>query len=82
MYGGYGPSLNKNAYNKKENEEEEDAGPIFKILSDPNALEQLDIVWNIALQCENPKVVPKGIDFLIKVYCCLDEDMAGQRIPI
>lgn len=42
--------------------------PIFRVTKSPNELSQLDIVWNIALQCENSKVVPKAIDFLIKVY--------------
>ena len=48
----------------------------------PTQLNQLDIVWNIALNCENPKVVPKAIDFLIKVYTCLDEDLTDKRIDI
>lgn len=45
-------------------------------------MNQLDIVWNIALNCENPKVVPKAIDFLIKVYTALDEDLSEKRIEI
>jgi hypothetical protein len=45
-------------------------------------LDQLDIVWKIALQCENPKVVPKAIDFLIKVYYSLDADLDEQKINI
>jgi hypothetical protein len=48
----------------------------------PKDLEQLDIVWNMALECENDKVVPKAIDFLIKVYNCLDDDISDQRILI
>ena len=34
------------------------------------------LLWNIALEAENPKVVTKAIDFLIKVYSCLDEDLS------
>ena len=75
---GYGPSLNKNyykGYGNQKSEEEEDDGPIFKILTQPESLDKLDIVWNIALESETPKVVSKAIDFLIKVYSCLDEDL-------
>lgn len=52
------------------------------MLAPPSQLDQLDIVWNIALTCENPKVVPKAIDFLIKVYTCLDDDISDERIDI
>lgn len=34
------------------------------------------------MNCENPKVVPKAIDFLIKVYTCLDDDLNDKRIEI
>ena len=34
------------------------------------------------MNCENPKVVPKAIDFLIKVYTCLDDDLNEKRIEI
>ena len=82
----YGPSLNKGYYNRntnqKEQEDDEDRAPVFKLLAPPTDLNQLDIVWNIALNCENPKVVPKAIDFLIKVYTCLDDDLNDKRIAI
>jgi hypothetical protein len=41
----------------------------------PSDLDKLEIVWNIALHCQNPAVVPKAIEFLIKVYYNLDADM-------
>lgn len=56
--------------------------PVFKLHVVPHALGQLDIVWNIALNCENPKVVPKAIDFLIKVYTCVDDELNEKRIEI
>jgi ubiquitin carboxyl-terminal hydrolase 9/24 len=34
----------------------------------------------MALQCENPKVVPKAIDFLIKVYYSLDSDLDEKKL--
>lgn len=79
----YGPSLPKNTYGKGvQNEEEETKAPVFKLVTAPKDLDQLEIVWNMALETENPKVVPKAIDFLIKVYSCLDEDMMNHRITI
>ena len=48
--------------------EEQEQGPVFKLLKMPREMEQLDIVWKIALECENEKVVPRAISFLIKVY--------------
>lgn len=74
---GYGPMAAKGfGYGAKAKEEEEDTTPIFKVIAPPSELEQLDIVWNMALQCENEKVVPKAIDFLMKVYSSLDEGLA------
>lgn len=48
----------------------------------PSELKQLDIVWNMALHCENPKVVSKAIDFLIKVYYSLDQDLDDKKIQV
>lgn len=56
--------------------------PTFKLIVEPSKLDQLDIVWNIALKCENPKVIPKAIDFLIKVYYSLDVDLDERKIQI
>lgn len=61
-------------YQTKKKDEKEQVSS-FKLIKPPSELDQLDIVWNIALQCENPKVVPKAIDFLIKVYYSLDLDL-------
>jgi hypothetical protein len=36
----------------------------------------------MALQCQNPKVVPKAIDFLIKVYYSLDADLDSNKTQI
>ena len=78
----YGPKL-PGSYGKNKSEEEgQDTGVTFKLLKPPSDLDQLEIVWNIALHCENPKVVPKAIDFLIKVYCSLDSDLEPDRILI
>ena len=56
--------------------------PTFKLVKPPQELDKLEIVWNIALHCQNAAVVPKAIDFLIKVYYNLDGDLDTQRIAI
>jgi len=48
----------------------------FKVLKHPHELDKLEIVWDMALQCMNPEVVPKAIEFLIKVYYSIDGDLA------
>jgi hypothetical protein len=48
--------------NNTNTDENEDKVPLFKLLKLPNELSQVDIVWNIALECENAKVIPKAID--------------------
>ena len=63
-------------------EEEEDKVPVFKVTTSPAQLDQLDIVWSMALESQNIKVVPKAIDFLIKVYSQLDDDMNDEKISI
>lgn len=82
----YGPQLKSfyNNVNKLNNpkEPEEEEPTVFKLIVSPSDLSQLDIVWNIALNCENPKVVPKAIDFLIKIYTCLHDDLSEHRIKI
>ena len=78
IYGGYGPIKSIQAQKKAENVKL----PTFKLVQPPQDLDKLEIVWNIALHCQNPAVVPKAIEFLIKVYYNLDGDMDGQRIGI
>jgi hypothetical protein len=78
VMGGYGPMrpLVKNEVKK------EQKTPTFKLLKHPHELEKLEIVWNIALACVNPEVVPKAIDFLIKVYYSLDADLDSMKIKV
>lgn len=75
IYGGYGPVMPA-----KKKEKEAEKVPTFKVQVPPQQLDKLEIVWNIALHCQNEQVVPKAIEFLIKVYYCLDADL--NRIEI
>lgn len=49
--GVYGP---RNITNNGKNQDQQDSTQSFKIVKPPSELDQLDIVWNIALQCQNP----------------------------
>jgi hypothetical protein len=71
IYGGYGPIKAVTNQKKTENPKL----PTFKLVKPPQELDKLEIVWNIALHCQNPTVVPKAIEFLIKVYYNLDADL-------
>ena len=79
-YGGYGPT--KSTFANQTQVKQEIKLANFKILKHPNELDKLEIVWNIALKCENPHVVPKAIEFLIKVYYSLDAEIDSERINI
>ncbi len=65
--GGYGTMISYSyAKPKVQPEPEEDA--TFKLKKETKDLKHLDIIWNLALECQNENVVPKAIDFLIKSY--------------
>jgi hypothetical protein len=38
---------------KKKDDDESSKGPIFSLLKPPSELNQLDIVWSIAVECQN-----------------------------
>lgn len=62
--------------------EEEASNNQFKLSVVPAELQQVEIVWNMALNSENPKVVPKAIDFLIKVYYNLNSDLDDKKLEV
>jgi hypothetical protein len=43
--------------------------------SKPQDIKHLDVIWNLALGCQVPEVVPKAIDFLIKTYTSFQDDV-------
>ena len=54
---------------------EEESTPEFKIVKNPSELLQIDIIWDIALNCQNEKVIPKALEFLIKIYSSVDASL-------
>ena len=76
----YGPKNVYSGYGKTA--EDETASQQFKLMKPPSQLDKLDIVWNIALHCQNEVVVPKAIDFLIKVYYSIDSDIDNLKLQI
>jgi len=52
---------------------------VFKLITNPANLDQLDLVWSVALECENQEVSQKAINFLIKIHYQIDEDLDDQK---
>ena len=53
--------------------------PQFLLKSLPSELSELEMLWTLVLECQVPDVVPKVIDFLIKVYSSFTDDLKAQR---
>lgn len=52
----------------------------FEVLVPSNELLHLEIAWNLALQTAKPQVVPKAVDFLIRLYSCFSEEQEANRL--
>jgi len=63
--------------NQKKKEENEIQ---FEVLVNSNDLLHLEIAWNLALQTEKDSVVPRAVDFLIRLYSCFSEEQEGDRL--
>jgi len=59
-----------------------DAAPKFTLLKLPSELKELKMLWTLVLECERPEVVPRVIDFLIKVHLSLQEDLKSSRLAV
>lgn len=62
-------SYSFNNTKKKENTDVQ-----FEVQVSPFELDHSDIAWKLALECNKPAVVPRAMDFLIRVYSCLNEE--------
>lgn len=60
-------------------EKKDDEVPSFLLKSLPAELSELEMLWTLVLECQAPEVVPKVIDFLIKVYSQFTDDLKAQR---
>lgn len=40
------------------------------------------MLWTLVLGCERPEVVPRVIDFLIKVHLSLSDELKPSRLPV
>lgn len=49
--------------------------PQFLLKGLPDELHELEMLWTLVLECQAPDVVPKVIDFLIKVYSSFTDDL-------
>ena len=53
--------------------------PQFLLKSLPAELSELEMLWTLVLECQAPDVVPKVIDFLIKVHTQFSDDLKSSR---
>ena len=60
----------------------EDTEIRFKVLNDPNNLEKLQLIWQLLLECNTEKVWNQAVQFLIKCYISLDDELFAQRSEI
>jgi hypothetical protein len=68
--------------NTEEVQVKEDNEPSFKIVIDPTQLEKIEMIWTVVLNSENEEVIPKAVNFLIKIYLCLDECLSESSAQI
>lgn len=64
---------------QKTEEKKEEEVPQFLLKSLPAELSELEMLWTLVLECQAPDVVPKVVDFLIKVYSSFTDDLKAQR---
>jgi len=64
---------------QKPEEKKEDEVPQFLLKSLPAELSELEMLWTLVLECQAPDVVPKVIDFLIKVHTQFSDDLKSSR---
>jgi hypothetical protein len=56
--------------------------PSFTLQKPPSELKELEMIWTLVLGCEVPEVVPRVIDFLIKVHVSLNDDLKKNKLAI
>jgi hypothetical protein len=73
-------SSDKNEDFKDDPAQDDDA--TFKINCDPTQLTNLEMVWTLALECDDAEVVPKSVAFLVNCYLSLADAQENQRVPV
>jgi hypothetical protein len=58
------------------------APPTFTLQRLPSELKGQDMLWALVLECERPEVVPRVIEFLIKVHLSLTEELQPSRLAV
>jgi hypothetical protein len=61
---------------------EEEVPETFTLQKLPSELKELDMLWTLVLQCDRPSVVPRVIDFLIKVHLSLADELRPERLGV
>lgn len=63
----------------KEESEDEDQDTNFNVLIDPSKLVKIDMIWTIVRFAQNPTVVKRSIDLLIKIHTQLHDDLNDRK---
>jgi hypothetical protein len=58
------------------------ATPKFTLTRLPAELKELEMLWTLVLNCERADVVPRVINFLIKVHLSLADDLKASRLEV
>lgn len=74
--------VTNNNDNAAEESDDEDDSTNFSILINPEKLEKLDMIWIIIRQAQNPIVVKRSIDFMIKIHTSLCDDLKESAAAI
>ena len=53
--------------------------PQFEITAEPDYLEDLDIIWTLALESQNEEVYKDAITFLVNCYAEVCEDLIEKK---
>jgi hypothetical protein len=75
----YGNDTYSISYGQPSKKKQEDEVQ-FEVLCSPSELIDNEMVWSLALKCEQDVVVPKAKDFLIRLYSCFSEEIQGDRM--
>ena len=78
--GGYYGATNSKADDAEPEAKDSDA--TFKVLVDPRLLTKIDMMWEIARECQDADVTNKAICFLVNCYLSVDDSLEERRNEI
>ena len=67
---------------KTEKKEPKDDEAAFQITVEPSQLTNVEMIWSIALEAEEPKVMNNAIAFLVNCYLSVEASIDDKRVAI